>query len=107
MENLSQEDRATRFRVGVFVILGVALLGAITIFVNNTPFWWRSCERVLINVSDATGLKPKSEVRSLGLQIGYLESVELFEMHVKLSICITAPVKVLPGLALTFGARES
>jgi phospholipid/cholesterol/gamma-HCH transport system substrate-binding protein len=97
MENTNKAELALRFRVGLFTIMGIALLGAITIFVNNKPFWWRPCEKVQISVKDATGLKPKSEVRSLGLQIGYLESVELFEMHVKLAICVTAPVDILPA----------
>jgi phospholipid/cholesterol/gamma-HCH transport system substrate-binding protein len=88
---------ATRFKVGIFTILGLALIGAITVFVNDRPFWWRPCELVHISVEDATGLKTKSPVRSLGLQIGYLRSVELSETHVRLGICITAPVEVLPA----------
>ena len=94
-QNTTQASTATRFRVGIFTILGLALIGAITIFVNDKPFWWRPCELVHINIDDATGLKSKSPIRSLGIQIGYLKSVELSETHVRLGICITAPVEVL------------
>ncbi len=85
-----------RFKVGIFTILGLFLVGAMSVFVNDRPFWWRPCQLIHINVPDATGLKTKSPVRSLGLQIGFLKSVQLYEDRVKLAICITAPVKVLP-----------
>jgi phospholipid/cholesterol/gamma-HCH transport system substrate-binding protein len=94
--NPSVASTSTRIRVGLFTILGLLLIGALTVFVNDKPFWWRPCELVSINVEDATGLKTKSPIRSLGLQIGYLKSIELSETHVKLGICITAPVEVLP-----------
>ncbi len=95
--NTTDASTSTRFRVGLFTLLALALIGAITVFVNDRPFWWRACQLVHINVDDATGLKMKSPVRSLGLQIGYLRSVELSETHVRLGICITAPVDVLPS----------
>jgi phospholipid/cholesterol/gamma-HCH transport system substrate-binding protein len=94
--NPSQASDATKFRVGIFTILGLVMVGAITVFVNDKPFWWRPCQLVHISVADATGLKTKSPIRSLGLQIGYLRSVELSETYVRLGICITAPVEVLP-----------
>lgn len=93
--NTNEVSKNTVMRVGIFTILGVALVGAITVFVNDRPFWWRKCEPIFINVEDATGLKPKSPIRSLGLQIGYLRSVELSETRVKLGICITAPVRII------------
>src|ERR1041385_3309861 len=91
----NEAGTVTRIRVGIFTLATLGLIGAITVFVNDKPFWWRPCQLVHINVEDATGLKTKSPVRSLGLQIGYLQSVELSETHVRLGICITAPVAVL------------
>ncbi len=90
-----REISKMRFKVGVFTVLGLAFIGALTVFVNDKPFWWRPCQFVQINIDDATGLKTKSPVRSLGLQVGYLKSVRLFETYVELGICITAPVDVL------------
>src|SRR3990172_4642657 len=89
-------DISVRLKVGLFTVLGLLLVGAITVFVNDRPFWWRACQLVHINVEDATGLKSKSPVRSLGLQIGYLKTISLSETHVRLGICITAPVEVIP-----------
>jgi phospholipid/cholesterol/gamma-HCH transport system substrate-binding protein len=87
----------TRFKVGIFTIIGVVFVGIATVYVNDKPQWWRSCQYVKINVEDASGLKSKSAIKSLGIEIGYLSSVELTESHVILGICITAPVEVLPN----------
>jgi phospholipid/cholesterol/gamma-HCH transport system substrate-binding protein len=95
--NPTEANPATTLRVGLFTLLGIALIGVFTVVVNNRPYWWRSCEPIFINVEDATGLKKKSSIRSLGLEIGYLHSIELTETRVRLGVCITAPVEVLPS----------
>ena len=94
--NPSEAGMSTKVRVGLFTLFGILLLGAVTVFVNDKPFWWRPCNLVQISVEDATGLKMKSPVKSLGLQIGYLTAVELSETRVRLGICVTAPVELLP-----------
>lgn len=95
--NPTHASKATQFKVGLFTLLGLLLIGIISIYVNDRPFWWRPCQLVKIEVEDATGLKTKSPVRSLGLEIGFLESVDLHETHVTLGICVTAPVEILPN----------
>ncbi len=95
MEN-SKSNTAAFFRVGVFTLIGLALIGAMTVFVNDKPYWWRACQLVHVKVSDASGLKSKSPVKSLGLEIGYLKTVELSETYVRVGVCITAPVEILP-----------
>jgi phospholipid/cholesterol/gamma-HCH transport system substrate-binding protein len=94
--NPTEASKATTVRVGLFTLFGLALIGAFTVFVNDKPYWWRKCEPVYISVEDATGLKTKSPIRSLGLQVGYLHSVELTETRVKIGVCITAPIEILP-----------
>ena len=94
--NTAESTLGTKLKVGIFSLLGLLAIGAVTVFVNDKPFWWRPCQLVHINVEDATGLKTKSPIQSLGLQIGYLDSVELSETYVRLGICVTAPVEVLP-----------
>ncbi len=73
---------------------GLALLGFISVYVNNHPFWWRRCEKILVTVEDATGLKAKIPVKSLGLDIGYIQQVYLANDGVKIQICVTAPIEV-------------
>src|SRR5690349_11669671 len=95
--NTTQTSFSTRLKVGAFTVFGLLLVGGVTVWVNDRPYWYRPCQLVMINVEDATGLKTKSPIRSLGLEIGYLKHVELAETHVTLGICITAPVEILPG----------
>jgi phospholipid/cholesterol/gamma-HCH transport system substrate-binding protein len=92
-----QAPRSVRFKVGIFSLLSLVLLGFVTVMVNDRPDWWRGCQLVYINVEDATGLKTKSPVRSLGLHIGYLRSVQLRESKVRLGICLTAEVEIIPS----------
>lgn len=88
---------STRLKVGLFTVLGLLLIGAMTVYVNHKPQWWRPCQLVHISVDDGTGLKSKSPIRSLGIEIGYLKTIDLKETHVDLGICVTAPVEVLPS----------
>jgi len=92
-----QASRSVQFKVGLFTVAALLLVGAVTVFVNDKPFWWRPCQLVYINVEDATGLKTKSPVRSLGIQVGYLNSVQLADTKVRLGICVTAKVDVTPS----------
>ncbi len=88
-------SRQTRLTVGIFSCVGVGIILWLTMLVNGHPYWWRQCQLVNIRVDDATGLKSKSPVRSLGIDIGYLQSVALTESQVILGICITEKVQVL------------
>ena len=92
----SKSSASTQFKVGLFALLGLFMVAAMTVLVSNRPFWWKPCQLVKITVDDASGLKAKSPVRSLGIDIGYLKTVTLEETHVTLGICLTAPVQVLP-----------
>ncbi len=91
----AQASAATRFKVGLFTLSGLLLTFLILSRVNDNPYWWRRCQMVQINIADATGLKTKSPIRSLGIEIGYLQTILLTETHVKLGICLTEPVEVL------------
>src|SRR3954466_14889318 len=95
--NTTDASFSTRMKVGVFTVMGLLIIVGISILVNHRPYWWRPCQAVKINIEDATGLKTKSPIRSLGIEIGFLKTVELSETHVTLGICITAPVEVLPA----------
>lgn len=86
---------STKWKVGLFSLGALLLIGAVTVLVNDRPYWWRPCDPVYIIFDDATGLKEKSPVRSLGLEIGYLTTVQLYGERVRLGICITAPVEVM------------
>jgi phospholipid/cholesterol/gamma-HCH transport system substrate-binding protein len=94
MSNTNEANIRTKIRVGLFTVGGLVRMGILTIYVNNRPFWWRPCNLQQVTVEDATGLKPKSPVKSLGLDIGYIYDIGLVSEGVKIKLCITAPVEV-------------
>ena len=96
MANANEASSKTRWKTGIFTVAGLLFMGGLTVYVNNKPFWWRACEPVQITVEDATGLKIKSPVKSLGLDIGYVSDIGLVSSGVKIRICVTAPVEVMP-----------
>ena len=61
-------------RIGIFTAVGVFAIVAFSIYVNDHPYWYRSCNEVKIHVDDATGLRRKSPVKTLGLDIGNAET---------------------------------
>lgn len=81
-------------RLGIFTAIGVAIIIGFSFFVNDQPFWYRACNNVDITVDDATGLRRKSPVKTLGLDIGYIRQVTLSDDRVVVSVCVTAPVKL-------------
>ncbi len=81
-------------RIGIFTAVGVFAIVAFSIYVNDHPYWHRSCNEVKINVDDATGLRRKSPVKTLGLEIGYINAVDLDGDKVMVKVCVTGPVKL-------------
>ncbi len=96
MSNANEASTKTKWKTGLFTLVGLMFMGGLTVYVNNKPFWWRACAPVQITVEDATGLKIKSPVRSLGLEIGYISDIGLVPSGVNIRICVTAPVEVQP-----------
>jgi phospholipid/cholesterol/gamma-HCH transport system substrate-binding protein len=81
-------------RIGIFTAVCVAMIIGFSVYVNDQPFWYRSCEKVKIHVDDATGLRRKSPVKTLGLDIGYINKVDLDGDRVLVTVCVTGPVKL-------------
>ncbi len=94
MANANAASKTTKLKVGFFTLLGLGFLGTLTVYINNRPYWWRTCEPIQVVVEDATGLKVKSPVKSLGLEIGYISDFGLVSSGVSLQLCITAPVEI-------------
>lgn len=81
-------------RIGIFTAVGVFLIVAFSVYVNDKPYWYRGCNEVNIHVDDATGLRRKSPVKTLGLDIGYINKVSLDGERVLITVCVTGPVKL-------------
>jgi phospholipid/cholesterol/gamma-HCH transport system substrate-binding protein len=83
-------------RIGIFTAMGVVFIVGFSVYVNDHPFWYRPCNEVKIHVDDATGLRRKSPVKTLGLDIGYINKVDLDGDRVMVNVCVTGNVKLNP-----------
>ncbi len=83
-------------RIGIFTAVGLFAIVAFSIYVNDHPYWYRSCNEVRIHVDDATGIRRKSPVKTLGLEIGYINAVDLDGDRVLIKVCVTGPVSLNP-----------
>lgn len=81
-------------RIGFFSLVGISIVVGFSFYVNDKPYWYKPCRSVDIFVSDATGLRRKSPVKTLGLEIGYISEVMLEGDKVLLKVCITAPIRL-------------
>lgn len=80
-------------KIGIFATVFLITAVAFSVYVSDKPYWYRSCTEIPITVDDATGLRRKSPVRTLGLEIGYIKSVELDGDRVLIRVCVTGPVQ--------------
>lgn len=83
-------------RIGLFTAAGIALIIGFSFYVNDRPDWNSRCKEVKIYTDDATGLRRKSAVKTLGLDIGFIKKVTLDGTQVLITVCVTAPIEILP-----------
>ncbi len=96
MSNPNEASSKIKWRVGMFTLGALLFIGVLSIYINNRPYWWRPCELIQVTIQDATGLKKKSPVKSLGMDIGFISDIGLVSDGVKVNLCITAPVETTP-----------
>lgn len=106
MTNPNEASAKIKWKVGLFTLGGILFVGILSIYINNRPFWWRPCEPVQLTIEDATGLKKKSPVKSLGMDIGYISDIGLVPNGVKLILCITGPVETIEGTTKAYVRGE-
>lgn len=70
-------DRAMRFRIGVFVLSALLMLAILITLFGSVPTLFRRSNEYTIVFDDATGLAPGTPVRLAGVRIGEVKSLEL------------------------------
>jgi phospholipid/cholesterol/gamma-HCH transport system substrate-binding protein len=94
--NPNEASNKIKWRVGLFTLGGILFMGILSIYINNRPYWWKPCDLIQVTIEDATGLKKKAPVKTLGMDIGYIADIGLVPGGVKVNLCITAPVETTP-----------
>jgi phospholipid/cholesterol/gamma-HCH transport system substrate-binding protein len=72
-------EQALRFRLGVFVLFALVLLGVLVLLFGGFPTLLRSHRTYVVDLPNAAGLAPGTPVRRSGVRIGEVERVDLDE----------------------------
>lgn len=70
-------NQAMRFRVGLFVLLGLFLLAVLSLVFGGFPTFFKRHQQYSTVVSEAPGVTPGTPVRRSGIRIGQVERVDL------------------------------
>jgi phospholipid/cholesterol/gamma-HCH transport system substrate-binding protein len=92
MSNLGVE-----FRVGLFTLLGIAVLIFAVFVLSPDLFDTEDKETYYTTLNDASGILPKTHVKTNGVIIGKVASVELLLNSTKVTMEIDAAVKIPVG----------
>jgi phospholipid/cholesterol/gamma-HCH transport system substrate-binding protein len=79
-------EQALRFRVGLFVLGTIVLLGVLTFVFSGFPTLFRSHREYTVVFRDAAGVGAGTPVRRSGVRIGEVKSVELDEVTGKVRV---------------------
>ncbi|HZU38614.1 MAG TPA: MlaD family protein [Gemmataceae bacterium] len=81
-------EQAIRFRVGVFVLAALILLGVLIILFAGQPAFLRSQAEYSIILNDATGISPGTPVRRAGVRIGEVKRFDLDDATGKVKVIV-------------------
>jgi len=87
----------TEAKVGIAVLLGLALLTYMTFKVGGFGFLQENGYRLNATFSSASGLDRRAPVRIAGVEVGQVEKIELAETGAKVTLKIVSDVKIRKG----------
>jgi phospholipid/cholesterol/gamma-HCH transport system substrate-binding protein len=70
-------ERQQRFRLGVFVIICMGLLGVLVVVFGGAPSWFKPSNSYTILFADAPGIASGTPVRKSGVKVGEVSSIDL------------------------------
>ena len=85
---------STEAKVGVFVIIGLAILAYMTIQLGVLQLGSSDGYKVYMFTDNAGGLKRKAPVLMAGIQIGSVESIDLVDNRARLTLVIDSDIKL-------------
>ncbi len=99
------KNLTTEFKVGLFSILAVAGIVYMFFVLNPGSFDSTDYKKFYTLVQDASGLIPKSQVKTNGVVIGQVISVELESNKTRITMMVRADVKVPKGSKIEIRTR--
>jgi len=76
------------WKVGLFVFVGLVLLGALLLQFSKSTTFFRPTYRILLRAANVSGLKPKSQVLMAGVQVGTVSDVRLSPQGTNVTITL-------------------
>jgi phospholipid/cholesterol/gamma-HCH transport system substrate-binding protein len=88
-------ERAMRFRIGLFVLLALVMLGSLIILFGAIPTLFKGGRTFVIRFADAPGVTPGTPVRRSGVRVGEVRTVRLDQDtgEVRVAILIEPPYR--------------
>lgn len=82
------------FKVGALVVIVSALIGVMTMKVNEGPGLFSRTKRHWFDLQDASGLVENSAVKSAGIKVGTIEKIKLVDGKARVFILINDDLKL-------------
>ena len=98
------DEDILRFRVGIFVLIAVCILG-ILIFLNSDTGWGAKYT-VFVEADSAAGLMEQSPIRKYGVLIGRVKKVTPKDRHVLLELRINESELIFPDDVFSIGSES-
>ncbi len=93
-------------KVGIFVFIGMLLLFFLTTQVGSFKNYGKEGYKLYANLENAAGLEKNSKVKANGIDVGYIDSLEIEGNHIHVTLFINESVK-LPKDSLLTPMQES
>lgn len=91
------EVRGTEFKVGLFTILALLVIGYMFFFLSPEMFQDQSTTTYYTIVKNASGIVAKTHVKTNGVIVGKVTDIELETNRTKISFAIASSVKIPMG----------
>ena len=89
-------DRQLRFRLGLFVLITLALLGGLIVLFGRVPTWFVSRNTYTVLFPDAPGVNVGTPVRRSGVKIGEVSAVDLDSASGQVRVTLSLDPKYPP-----------
>ncbi len=91
---MEHTDKRIEFAVGMFLLLGFVLTGYISFRLGEVGFWNRNEYTVYARFSNVAGLKKKAPVTIAGVEVGYVDNIQLDNGQALVTLKIKKEVKL-------------
>ena len=89
-------ERQQRFRLGVFVLFTLGILGVLVVLFGGAPTWFAKTNEYTIFFSDAPGIAKGTPVRKSGVKIGEVHSIDLDDSTGQVRVSVKLDPKFTP-----------